>query len=325
MKILLSMPSDKQSNVYIMNALSSLGHNVYFIDHRTELNNAILDVPEIILNFNPDIMLVLYLVPNHSYMPSYIRMLKKQFPKTRFISWIFDTTINGEFCDKNIEFINLVKEYDFFFTVVRGQVNSFRAQGVNAFFIPEGFDPNTPLSPNIIEQDIDVSFIGQLGYPEIHKGRIEVLEKILDAGFNLKLYGPHYHLSQKLLSVHEGRPTNSDLEHSVIVSKSKINLGLSGWTEIDGYFSARNYRIMGSGGFLVANRGKNIEEFFEEDKEIVLFDTPDECVSKITTYLNNPDMRKKISISGQKRVIENYTFRHSFLKMFDIMTVTLPL
>lgn len=313
-KILLSCPNDGQSNNYIINALQDLGHEVFYVDHRRDLKYAMQYLPDLMKFVNPEVFLCLYLVPGHTYTSEYINKLKAKFPSVKYCSWIFDTTMQGKYCDENPEFINLIKSYDYFFTVARSQVESFRKQGVNAYFAQEGFDPYT-LCLNASVQDIDVSFIGQIGHPDVHQERAPLLTKIVKQFPKTMILGPFYKMPDELIPFHAGRPTFNDVEHSKIVGRTKVNIGHSGWTHLDGYFSARNYRIMGSGGFLLANRSKNIEEFFAEEKEIVLYDNPKECVEKIAYYLKHDSERSTIAKAGRKRVFSDYTFMNTLTKI----------
>ncbi len=317
MNILLSMPNDRQSNNYIINALQDLGHQVFFCDHRRFLKECVEGVPDMLYHAKIDMMIVLYLVPNETYSAEYICNLKTRFPQITYVSWIFDTTIGGKYCDENEDFINIIKEYDYFFTVVPEHATSLRNKGVSAFFIPEGFDPYTLDLTQMIEPIYDVSFIGQVGHPGVHQSRLPLLKKIISKHDKTIVYGPIYCDDRDVILHSARRSTFNDVEHSRIVAQSKINIGHSGWPHLYGYFSARNYRIMGSGGFLLANHSKGIEDFFELDKEIVVYDTFQDCLEKIDYYLNHEDERKAIAMAGKKKVFNNHLFSHSIQKIFD--------
>lgn len=49
-------------------------------------------------------------------------------------------------------------------------------------------------------------------------------------------------------------------------------------------------------------------DIFEEDKEIVMFKTPEELVEKVDYYLKHDDERKEIAKRGQQKVLECYTY-----------------
>jgi spore maturation protein CgeB len=318
MKILLSMPNDSFSNNYIINALQDMGHEVFFIDHRKYLEHCHKVVPQFLKHEKIDMMLVLFLVPTKTYNVDYLRQLKANFPNVKYVSWIYDATIDGKRCDENKDFVDIVREYDCFFTVCRGQVESFKKQGVNAHFLREGFDHYTLSFGNSLEKKYDVSFIGQIGHGLVHKERLPILKRITQKYSKSIIYGPIYTEDEEIFKHHSKRPTFNDVEHSRIVGQTKINLGISGWPDIDGYFSARNYRIMGSGGFLLANKSKGIEEVFEDKRDIVLYSDTTECIKLIDYYLEHEEERIEIAKNGYKKVRENFSFVHSFEKMFAI-------
>lgn len=318
MKFVLSMPSDGQSNNYIINALQDSGHDIFFCDHRRFMKEALESMPTILKNERPDIFLALYLVPGQTYPADYIRMLKSRFPNVKYCSWIFDATINGLYCDENKDFIDIVKEYDYFFTVCKGQVESFRKRGVNAFYLREGVDRYVYDLTGIFKK-YDVTFIGQLGHPNVHKERLSLMKRIISSHDNTKIYGPLFTDDTEIMNYHAKRPTFNDIEHSRIIAETKINIGHSGWPHIEGYFSARNYRIMGSGGFLMANHSLNIEEVFEPDKEIVLYENENDCLEKIKFYLRNDSLRDEISQRGKIKVLNEHTFSNRIKEMEDII------
>jgi len=319
MNILLSMPNDQQTNNYLVNALTDMGHFVFYCDHRRHLKECMQFVPQILKAEKIDLMLVAYFKNGETYPKEYIDKLKASSPNTIFCSWIFDATVDNKICNENNDFVNLMKVYDFFFTVCRGQVKSFREQGVNAFFVQEGVDKFIRDLSGEYEQDIDVSFIGQVGHPMVHQDRLALLKKICMRFDKTKIYGPLYVNDDIISAYHTRRPTFNDIEHSIVVAKSKINISNSGWPEIDGYFSARTYRLMGSGGFVLANKTNNIEEFFVPDKEIVLYSNTQECVEKILYYLDHEEERVAIAEAGKKRTMSKYTFNHSLEKIINII------
>lgn len=321
MNFLLSMPNDGQSNNYIINALQDMEHEVFFIDHRAHFEICMENVPQFLHHEKIDIMLVLFLAKDSTYTVQYINELKGRFPHVKYVAWVFDATLDGEYCDENKRLVSLAKAYDYFFTVCRGQVESFKQQGVNAFHVPEGackymYDLSKDL---FVREEYDVSFIGQVGNPEVHQERVPLLKAIGERFSNLKIFGPVYTEDPDILKFHVKRPTFNDIEHSKIVAKSRINLAHSGWPEIEGYFSARAYRIMKSGGFVLHNKTNNIESYFDIDEDIVLYKDIEECLEKIAYYLSNPERRKEIAQNGHDVVCSKYLFENSMEKLLEII------
>jgi spore maturation protein CgeB len=63
----------------------------------------------------------------------------------------------------------------------------------------------------------------------------------------------------------------------------------------------------------------SVEEFFEEDKEIVCFDTKEEMVDKLHFYLAHDDVRIRIANSARERLIHNHTWHNRIEQISNIL------
>lgn len=93
---------------------------------------------------------------------------------------------------------------------------------------------------------------------------------------------------------------------SIIYAGSKINLNIS-LKGIEQGTPLRIFDILGAGGFVLSSYCPETAELFEEDKEIVMFRTPEELIEKISYYLTHDAEREKIAAAGQKKVLSCYT------------------
>lgn len=103
---------------------------------------------------------------------------------------------------------------------------------------------------------------------------------------------------------------------STIYAASKINLNIS-LKGIEGGTPKRIMDICGVGGFALTNYCEETAELFEEDKEIVMFKTPEELVEKAEFYLEHDDLREQIAMAGQKKVLENYTYKQQVKQLME--------
>ena len=71
----------------------------------------------------------------------------------------------------------------------------------------------------------------------------------------------------------------------------------------------RVFEITGSGGFLLTEYADYLEKYFEINKEIVVFKNQSELLEKIKYYTQNDDLRKKIALNGQKRVLKEHKYQ----------------
>ena len=321
MKIFLSMPNDGQSNNYIINALQDLKYDVFFFDHRHFLEQCRKTVLELLKREKPEYMMVLYLVDGGTYTKEDLKEFKTASPSTKFISWLFDVVINDDYAINNFKFIELMKAYDYFFTVAKGHVEQFKNAGVNAFWAQEGCCPYSHMPIEMYDssghkiENLDISFIGQIGQSGVHNDRIKLLETIVKKYDKVRIYGHIYDISNELIKFHMGRGTFNDIEHNKIVNRTKINIGNSGWPDVDGCMSARNYRICAANGFLLANHSKATDEFYTNE-EIGVYEVISDCLDKIEYYLKNEELRKEMRLKAYDKTIKNYTFANSLEKIF---------
>lgn len=326
---------DQQSGVYVLQSFVDLKHNVAPFESREALkkgteyfNQAILE------NFNkitptPDIVLIL---KGNGIYPETIKKLKE---KTKVVIWIFDVTLGGKYVKDSEEYIKLIKEADYFFTIAKGSVPDLKKLGVNAHWLKEGchLASHYDLPVNKYEQEkfgAEAVFIGSIGTKGYHEDRLEWLSAINDASVELKIYGNIANkelVSESLLSRHLKIDVINE-DHNLVCNASKIVLGHCGWPDVEESYSARLYRVLAAGGFYLTNYIKGMENTFKinkKDEEItddqhfaVYYDTPD-CVRKIFKLLKKDDLRKKISENGQKFVTENHTFKHRIEEMLKII------
>jgi hypothetical protein len=148
--------------------------------------------------------------------------------------------------------------------------------------------------------ECDVLFAGDY-LSTVHHGRNELLQ-FLAENINLNVYGRDSYLLNK--------------EHSLACRTAKICLGHSGWPDVELSMSARDYRIMGAGGFLLTNHVKGIENWFKIGIECETYKSKEECLDKIKYYLNEPFKRKLIAKAGFDAVQANHKFEDRMRGIF---------
>ncbi len=79
----------------------------------------------------------------------------------------------------------------------------------------------------------------------------------------------------------------------------------------------RVFEVPMCGGVQIAKRNNEIQSYFQEDKEILLYDTMDELVDKTKFYLNNSHLIKKIKISARNISVKSHTWKNRFSKLHE--------
>lgn len=105
-------------------------------------------------------------------------------------------------------------------------------------------------------------------------------------------------------------------EVSTVYAGSKINLNIS-LKGIEGGTPQRVMDIMGAGGFVLSTYCPETAELFEENKEIVMFKTPEELIDKIDYYLSHDKEREMIAAAGCAKVLSSYTYEKKLKTLME--------
>ncbi len=103
---------------------------------------------------------------------------------------------------------------------------------------------------------------------------------------------------------------------SIIYAGSKINLNIS-LRGIERGTPLRVFDIMGAGGFMLTSYCPETAELFEEDKEIVMFRSPEELMEKAAYYLAHDGEREQIAHAGCKKVLNCYTYEKKLKQLME--------
>jgi spore maturation protein CgeB len=261
-----------------------------------------------IINFKPDLVLCLY----RNVPPFVIDLIKKEFR----IKVVFLTGDHLGNFERGYPFIS---DFDAFFVKDKYIVRILKDKlNLNAYYLPESFNPQIHthyLNEYDFGANYDISLVGNL-YPY----RAKILDQIIN-DYNISLFG----ITPKWMDLKWGKLYKGDLrgqQKSEIFFKSKINLNTLRYEEIYGA-NCRVFEIAGSGGFQICDRKKDIKELFEEDKEIVMFDTIDELREKFDYYLKHQDKAYEIGCNARKRALAQHTYKHRIKQILEITNLTL--
>lgn len=144
--------------------------------------------------------------------------------------------------------------------------------------------------------------------------RIAVLD-LLAEKYSVSLYTGSSADIDRLENVNIGPPVVYGKATALIYAGSKINLNIS-LKGIERGTPQRIMDIMGAGGFVLTSYSPETAEIFKEDKEIVMFKTPEELMDKAEYYLMHDKERRQIAAAGYDKVTTSYTYEN---KMKELM------
>lgn len=108
-------------------------------------------------------------------------------------------------------------------------------------------------------------------------------------------------------------------EAPIIYHNSKVNLNFT-LRSIRTGIPLRVWDILASGGFCITNYQPELLMYFENGKDIVIFESIDDLENKIEYYLKHEDERKSIAENGYNKV----KLLHQYQNRFDNMKKYIP-
>ena len=208
-------------------------------------------------------------------------------------------------------FIKCVPIYDLVFAYRKHNLDDFIAIGANrtellrSWFIPD-LNRSIELSADEkISYGCDVVFIGHYE----NDGRLEYLEEIVKAGYNLKIFGPPQEWN-KLLLKSEILKTLSPAHlvwgknYSKAICGAKIALCFFSKLNRDTY-TRRCFEIPATGTLLISEYSDDLATLLEAGKEVDFFSSKQELIEKIKCYLEDANLRRKVADGGYKRIMKD--------------------
>lgn len=157
----------------------------------------------------------------------------------------------------------------------------------------------------------------QFFYRKLTNVERTLLLELLAGRYDLRLYtGPEEKVPEGIRSF---PPVDYLSDAFKVFFSSKINLNIT-LRCIESGIPLRIFDIMSVGGFVLSNYQAEMAELFEEDKEIVLFRTPEEMMEKAEYYLAHDNERIRIGINAYKKVKECYSYGCQMQKLISVLT-----
>lgn len=119
----------------------------------------------------------------------------------------------------------------------------------------------------------------------------------------------------------------SDIQYANRLSRSKITLNFPEARVNHNYMSPemiwgvnfRDFEAPMSGALLITQFSKELENFYEDDKEVISFRNEHELIDKCKFYKKNDKARSLIANAGYERARSEHTWENRFTKLFDYL------
>jgi spore maturation protein CgeB len=211
-------------------------------------------------------------------------------------------------------------QYDLVVSSLPHYVESFRAQGLESQFLRLGFGSSVlnKISPQA--DSYAVTHIG--GYGAVHEPRNQLLEALIASGLPVACFG--YGTDQlaptsPILNVYRGEAWGIEMYN--IRANSRIVVSKHVPSVAGNYANLMTlYEATGVGSLLVIDHKENLHALFEAGKEVIVYDSTEECAELIRYYLQHEEERKRIARAGQERTLKEHTYYHRMQELLDILT-----
>ncbi|MCE5336502.1 MAG: glycosyltransferase [Desulfobacteraceae bacterium] len=148
-----------------------------------------------------------------------------------------------------------------------------------------------------------------------HPGKRAALSsEIAQLDFRSKMnfyYGPHLH-----------PPVEDELmvqrynEAKVVLGFIEVFDGHDPSGKVLQHLHLREFEVPMCGALYITNYSEELSEFYEPDREILVFRNEQELVDKTRFYLKNESIAEDIRAAGYKRALANHTYQKRFQQLF---------
>lgn len=280
-------------------ALRNLGHEVQLIEtwdrkkylNLADLNSTLLDTVEA---FRPDVLLTVQM--NYEIWLETLECIRSRGDVIT-LSWATDDSWKYREVSRFI-----ANSYDMMATTYNHVIKQYHRDGHKNVCLTQWAAVSDFLQKplNAEQCKYPVSFIGTA-----HGQRVQWIEALRANGIDVICFGYGWP---------NGPVSTQDI--SRIIRQSCISLNFAN-SQGENQIKARMFEVPGSGGFLLTERARSLEQFYKPNHEVVVYDGLSDLITKIRYYLANPRKRDQIAQAGFKRTCEEHTYEHRFIKLLD--------
>ncbi len=247
----------------------------------------------------PDLVLVVY---RHLH-PVLVDQIKKELPGIPVAQINPDALTNLE------KGQIIAADFDYYFSKEPFLVDCLRNKaGLNAYYLPEGFNPRIHIKPSIEkvvaerQTNIDVLIYGGL-----YAYRSRMVEQLIRAGLQVVVYGTvGPYLRPAVRSVFRNQYIVG-AEKNQLLYGAKVVFNNFHYAEITSV-NQKYFESNGVGAFQLCDYKPTVDEYTGVPAEWVTYQTMSEAIDKIQYYLARPDERYELANRQYVHFQQHHTF-----------------
>ncbi|MCA8954590.1 MAG: glycosyltransferase family 1 protein [Planctomycetes bacterium] len=257
--------------------------------------------------FDPDLLFVFY----HDLPRDLMAAFSREVPT---VVWMEEQT------ETDPAHIDYVRDVRLLCLSTPRLVREYRSHGIDAStFMLSGFSPKFH-EPYQAEQPItydrDIAFIGGPGHTGDRSGFLAWLAQWhrIDIFGRVEPWLPYLRRYPQLRFAREARPS----DYAEICARSRIVLGLNQDHQSPYYFSNRLFLTLACRGFHLIHYVPGTEKLFVDGRHLAWFRDREECLERISYYLDHPAEREAIAQAGYDLVSKGHRYED---RVADILAI----
>lgn len=259
----------------------------------------------------PDLILIVY----RNLHPALVERVRKQLPGCPVVQINPDALSNLE--KQQI----IAADFDYYFSKEPYIVNFLRDKaGLNAHYLPEGFNPRVHQKPPIEKfvaewlTNIDVLVFGNL-----YAYRARMVEQLTKAGINVVAYGTEGPYLRPVVQSAFRRQYLVGPEKNRLLYGAKIVFNNFHYAEITSV-NQKYFEINGIGAFQLCDHKPTVDEYTGVAAERVTYRTMNEAVDKIRYYLAHAPERHELAAQQYQHFQEHHTIDRRVDELLTIIS-----
>lgn len=311
-----------------MNALKSLEHNLVGINTANYKNNLIkffdrinfrisykFDLislnHRILKEFSDNNFDIVWVDKGTRIFPETLKKIKFKNPLVKIVHINPDDPF-GKFNRGWKTFIKAIPYYDIHFVAREVNLPEYKNLGAKKVYVYDrSFDPEIHKPIELTDEEklkygCKVGFIGSWA-----KDREKSITYLIENGIELAVWGNGWQKGKywNLIKKYWRGPGLNGIEYAKAINGMEIALHFLRKENRDEQDS-RTFEIPACGTFMLAERTKKHEKFFEDGKEAVFFENDEDLLFKVRYYLKNDEERKIIAKAGLIRsLVDDYSHK----------------
>ena len=263
------------------------------------------------LEFKPE---VLFLQGFHA-LPVPLRLtIKKRVPSLELV------VIQQGPCQANSTVLRELSRADVLFVSSAVLERVCLEAGLEPHRVYEAFDPSVlcelPAPSKLDEASkLDASFLGTTGERADHARREHYLSGLIRDG-GVEVYARQLTAAGRVrrrasaLGTTGGErlhPALYGLDYFEVMQRSRVSLNIHCDSAGDHVGNRRMFEATGVGSCLLTDRGENLDEIFEDGREVVTYSDLDDAREKLRYLLDHESERRAIAEAGRARTLSEHT------------------